>query len=138
MRKEKLRKVGLCFITGCFIKPFKMIINHFFYFSSSFAAQFSLFDIRDIKRGNWERQIARNGKLNIYFKNNFNILVMNVTQLNFLNWQNVCNTWLNRNIKLNHKRSLLFVAVPILISWSKKSFFTITTIKYELKMRRFM
>ena len=85
MRKEKLRKVGLCFITGCFIKPFKMIINHFFYFSSSFAAQFSLFDIRDIKRRNWERQIARNGKLNIYFKNNFNLLVMNVTQLNFLN-----------------------------------------------------
>ena len=29
MRKEKLRKVGLCFITGCFIKPFKMIINFF-------------------------------------------------------------------------------------------------------------
>ena len=23
MRKEKLRKIGLCFITGCFIKPFK-------------------------------------------------------------------------------------------------------------------
>ena len=66
-----------------------MIINHFFYFSSSFAAQFSLFDIRDIKRGNWERQIARNGKLNIYFKNNSNLLVMNVTQLNFLKRQNV-------------------------------------------------
>ena len=62
-----------------------MIINHFFYFSSSFAAQFSLFDIRDIKRGNWEQQIARDGKLNIYFKNNFILLVMNVTQLNFLN-----------------------------------------------------
>ena len=30
MRKEKLRKVGLCFITGCCIKLFKMIINHFF------------------------------------------------------------------------------------------------------------
>ena len=29
MRKEKLRKVGLCFITGCFIKSFNMIINHF-------------------------------------------------------------------------------------------------------------
>ena len=69
---------------GCFIKPFKMIINLFFNFSSSFAAQFSLFDIRNIKRGNWEQQIARDGKLNIYFKNNFNLLVMNVTQLNFL------------------------------------------------------
>ena len=62
-----------------------MIINHFFYFSSSFAAQFSLFDIRDIKRGNGEQQIARDGKLNIYFKNNFILLVMNVTRLNFLN-----------------------------------------------------
>ena len=34
MRKEKLRKVGLCFITGCFIKSFNMIINHFFCFAS--------------------------------------------------------------------------------------------------------
>ena len=84
MRKEKLRKVGPCFITGCFIKPFKMIINHFFYFSSPFTAQFWHFDIRDIKRGNWERQVAGNGRSNIYFKNNFNLLVMNVTQLNFL------------------------------------------------------
>ena len=48
MRKEKLRKVGLCFITDCFIKSFDMIINHFFFFcfGSSFAAQFLLFDIR--------------------------------------------------------------------------------------------
>ena len=62
------------------MKPFQMIINQFFfYFSSSFAAQFSF------KKGNWERQIARDDKLNIYFKNNFNLLVMNVTQLNFLN-----------------------------------------------------
>ena len=52
-----------------------------FIFSTSFSAQFLLFDIRDIKRENWERQIARNSKLNIYF----NLLVMNVTQLNFLN-----------------------------------------------------
>ena len=89
MRKEKLRKVGPCFITGCLIKLFKMITNHFFYFSRSFAAQFSLFDIRVIKRGNLERQIAKDGKLNIYFKSNFNLLVMNVTQLNLLNWQNV-------------------------------------------------
>ena len=29
IRKEKLRKVGLCFISGYFIKPFKMTINHF-------------------------------------------------------------------------------------------------------------
>ena len=31
IRKEKLEKVGLCFITGCFIKPFKIIINHFLF-----------------------------------------------------------------------------------------------------------
>ena len=30
MRKEKLRKARLCFITGGFIKSFNMIINHFF------------------------------------------------------------------------------------------------------------
>ena len=30
MRKEKLRKVGLCFITGCFIKLFNMIITFLF------------------------------------------------------------------------------------------------------------
>ena len=30
MRKETLRKVGLCFITGCFVKSFNMIINHCF------------------------------------------------------------------------------------------------------------
>ena len=46
MRKEKLRKVGLCFITGCFIKSFNMIINHFFCFGSSLAAQFLVFDVR--------------------------------------------------------------------------------------------
>ena len=68
MRKEKVRKGGLYLITGCFIKPFKMIINHFFCFSSSFTAQFLLFDIRDIKRRNWKRQIANNDKLNIYLE----------------------------------------------------------------------
>ena len=29
-RKEKLRKVGFCFITGCSIKSFNLIINDFF------------------------------------------------------------------------------------------------------------
>ena len=65
------------------------MITIFFYFSSSFAAQFLLFDIRDVKGGNWEWKIARNGKLHIYFKNDCNLLVMNATQLNFLNRQNV-------------------------------------------------
>ena len=57
MRKEKLGKVGLCFLTGCFIKPDKMTINHFF-FNRSFClhdlyffcklgrSAVSLFDIR--------------------------------------------------------------------------------------------
>ena len=45
MRKKKLRKNGLYFVTGCFIRPFKIIII-FFYFGSSFAAQFSLFVIK--------------------------------------------------------------------------------------------
>ena len=75
------------------MKPFQMIINQLFKkkknFSSSFTAQFLLFDMRDIKRGSWEQQIARNRKLNIYFKNNFIILVITLTQLNFLKWQNV-------------------------------------------------
>ena len=46
MRKEKLRKVGLCFITSCFVKSFNMIIIYLFCFGISFAAQFLLFDIR--------------------------------------------------------------------------------------------
>ena len=48
MRKEKLRKVGLCFITGCFIKSVNMIINRVFLFHklSTFAGHFLLFDIR--------------------------------------------------------------------------------------------
>ena len=35
MRKEKLRKVRLCFKTSCFIKLFKMIINQFFFISQA-------------------------------------------------------------------------------------------------------
>ena len=46
MRREKLRKVGLCFITGCLMKSFNMVINHFFCFESSFAAHFFIFDIK--------------------------------------------------------------------------------------------
>ena len=33
-------------ITDCSVKPFKMIINQIFYFGSSFAAQFLLYEIR--------------------------------------------------------------------------------------------
>ena len=37
--REKLRKVGLCFITGYFVKSFNMIMNLFFCFTNSFAPQ---------------------------------------------------------------------------------------------------
>ena len=37
MGKKKLRKVEFCFIIGCFIKPYKMIINFFFFFFLSQA-----------------------------------------------------------------------------------------------------
>ena len=68
-----------------------MIINLFLFLKliRSAIIKLWLFDTRDIKMGNWERQIARNGKLNRYFKNSFNLLVMNVSQLNFLYRQNV-------------------------------------------------
>ena len=43
------------------------------------------------------------GNYKIYFKNTFNGLVMNVTKIDFIYWQNV-HVW--RLIKVNHKRSL--------------------------------
>ena len=49
-----------------------MIINHFFCFTSSFPAQFLLFDIRmtqEVSKGeSREQQIARNGKLQYLFQ----------------------------------------------------------------------
>ena len=60
IRKEKLRKVALCFIKGCFIKSFNMITIFLFYkiirgpiFAFSYQD-----DARNIKRGRRERQIA--------------------------------------------------------------------------------
>ena len=44
--RKKTEKSLTFFITGCFTKPLNMIINHFFYFASSFTVQFLLFDIR--------------------------------------------------------------------------------------------
>ena len=117
MRKAKLRKVGHCFITGFIIKPFKMTVNHFIFSSIVFlfnrffllfrklvrSAIFAVWykdDARDIKRRNWELGMTN---YNIYFKNNLNRSVMNVTQINFLYLQNV-HVW--HLIKVNHKRSL--------------------------------
>ena len=53
MRKEKQRKVGLCFITGCFIKLFKIIINHFFFFfiSQAHSQRNYVFLISGISKG---------------------------------------------------------------------------------------
>ena len=71
MRKEKLRKVGVCFITGCYIKSFNMIINHFLFRklirSPIFAFSYQD-DARNIKRGNRERQVARNSKWQYLFQ----------------------------------------------------------------------
>ena len=102
MRIEKLGKVGLSFITGCFINPFKMII--IFSSIALFGHKIFVF-IRKLVRGAffafWYQDDAKksdmkieNGELlgianyNICFKNNLSLLIMNVTQINFLDWQN--------------------------------------------------
>ena len=78
-----------------------------------------LFDIRIMQEiskgevGNDKWQGMAN--YNIYFKNNFNRLVMSIAQINFLYWQNV-HIW--HLIKVNYKRSLWFVS-----SWSKTKIF---------------
>ena len=70
MRKKKLRKDGLCFLAGCFIKSFNMII--IFLFRKLNRSPISAFwyqdDARNIKRESRERQIARNGKLRYLFQ----------------------------------------------------------------------
>ena len=62
-----------------------MISNQFFLFLKLIRSAIFAFDSRDIKRGNWEQHLPRDGKLNIYFKDNLNLLVMNVTKLIFFN-----------------------------------------------------
>ena len=56
MRKEKLRKVGLCFTTGCFIKSINLIINFLFckLIGSPIFAFWYKDDARNIKRGSRE------------------------------------------------------------------------------------
>ena len=65
MGKENLRKGGYCFITGCFMKRFKMIINPFFISQVHLQRNFC-FLISGISKGETG-------------------IVTNVTQLNFLN-----------------------------------------------------
>ena len=43
MRKEKTRKVGLCF---CFMKSFNMIMNHIFVLQAHLQPNFCFFDFR--------------------------------------------------------------------------------------------
>ena len=68
--KRKTEKNGLCLIIGWFIKPFKIIITIFF----RKLIRSAIFDFcyqdgaRNIKMGNWERQIARHCKLQYLFK----------------------------------------------------------------------
>ena len=70
MRREKLRKNKLYFTTGCFIKPFKIMILFLFrkLIRSAIFAFCYYYDTRNIKTGDWERQIARNGKLQYLFQ----------------------------------------------------------------------
>ena len=105
LRKEKLKNVGLCFITGCFIKSFNMIINHFLFPKLSRSPIFAFWyqdDARNIKRGSRERQIAGNSKLQYLFKKQFQSF-SNEHNTNFLYWQHV-HVW--RLIKVNYKISL--------------------------------
>ena len=103
MRIKKLIKVGDYLTTGCFIQPFKMTIFFFFdrYFCSQDIYYFCKFAHSAIfcflisgrrkkyQKGNlgttnyWEWQITI-----LINKNNFNILVMKVTQINFLYGRN--------------------------------------------------
>ena len=74
MRKEKLRKAGLCFITGWFIKSFNMIINIFLFRKLIRSRIFAFWyqgDARNIKWGIREQQIARNGKLQYLFQKEY-------------------------------------------------------------------
>ena len=75
------------------MKTFEIILNHFAYFASSFAAQFLVFEIRMTKEIS-KREI-RNGKQPvmanyIYLKNNFNRLVMIITQNKIFFTEKMC------------------------------------------------
>ena len=97
MRKEKLIKVQLCFLTGCFIMPFKILI------CGAIFAFWYQDDVRNIKRETRNGELLGIANYNIYFKINFNLLVRNLTQIKFLYWQ-IGHTW--QLIKVNHKRRL--------------------------------
>ena len=72
MTKEKLRKVGLCFITSYFKSPliWKYLIICLFWklICSPIFGFWYQDEARNIKRRNRERQIAKNGKLQYLFQ----------------------------------------------------------------------
>ena len=51
MTKENLRKFGLCFITSCFIKPFKMITDNFFFISQTHSQRSYGFLVSGMSKG---------------------------------------------------------------------------------------
>ena len=80
---RKIEKSWTLFYNNYFIKPFKMTINRFLFLGSFCSQDFFLFcklvrspifafwyqdRARNITRENWERQIARNGKLQYLFQ----------------------------------------------------------------------
>ena len=112
-QKEKLRIVRVCFITVYLQSPLKwqLIINsaiglfvHNFFFILQAPLQRSFCFLISGWRKKYQKGEIGHGKwlgmanYNIYFKNNYNRLVMKVTPVNFLNWQNV-HIW--RLIKVN-------------------------------------
>ena len=72
------RKAGLCFITGCLCK---IINNHFFISQAHLQRSFSFLISGWHKK--YQKEKLRMANYNIYFKNNLNCFVMNVTQIFF-------------------------------------------------------
>ena len=72
IEKEKLRINVLYFITGCFLKTFKIIIIFFLLFCKLIRSAIFAFCYQDnaknIKMRNSEWQIAKNGKLQYLFQ----------------------------------------------------------------------
>ena len=102
MRKEKLRNLGLCFITGCFIKSFNMITIFLFckLIHSPIFAFWYQDDKRNIKSGSRRPQKAKNGKLQYLFQKQFQSF-SNEYNTNKFSFLTKCAS-IKRLIKFNH------------------------------------